>query len=75
MKYKSHDHPRGWDPLGSRDYHNSSKRLSKESVDPKLIAKQYSLDKLRVKLNPKVLLESPKTQSMLDENNLLSEEI
>ena len=75
MKYKSHDHPRGWDPLGSRDYHNSSKRLSRESIDPKFISKQYSLDKLKVKLNPKVLLESPKSESMLDENNLLSEEI
>jgi len=74
MKYKSHDHPRGWDPLGSRDYHNSAKRF-KEGIDPETLKKQYSLSKLKVKVNSKVLLESPKTESMLDENNLLSEEI
>ena len=65
MKYNTHDHPRGYDPLGRIAWKNARN----ESID--LLKKKYGLDKLVTKKTG-ILNEQ---SSMLDETNIFSEEI
>ena len=70
MKYNSHEHPRGYDPLGSRALKKAYKGgMNYESVES-LTKKIPTLNK---KKNGKGIINDNK--SMLDENNLLSEDI
>jgi len=67
MKYNSHEHPRGYDPLGSRALKKAYKGgMNYESVNAltKLMPKK--------KINKGIIKENT---SFLDENNLLSEDI
>lgn len=61
VKYNSHDHPRGYDPIGKVAWKNSRN----ESVD---VIKKYGLDKL-IKNKSGLLSES-----MLDEQNIIPDE-
>ena len=65
MKYNSHEHPRGYDPLGSRSLKKAYKGgMNYEHVD--------AITKGMSKKNKKGII---KETSILDENNLLSEDI
>jgi hypothetical protein len=59
MKYNTHEHPRGYDPLGKVAWRNSRN----ESVDD--LIKKYNL--------PSKLKKA--TQSLLNEDNIISEDI
>ena len=67
IKYNSHDHPRGYDPIGRVAWKNS-RTTSNESVD---LVKKYGLSKLVVD-KQSLLSES---SSLMDEENILPEEI
>jgi hypothetical protein len=68
VKYNTHEHPRGYDPLGSVAWKNArGSRL--ESTEP---VKKYGLAKLDSK-KQKMLTEN--NSSILNEKNILSEEI
>jgi hypothetical protein len=71
VKYNTQKHPRGYDPLGSRELKNSYKYngLSNESID--LSLKRLNLKKF--KINAKILKES--SANMLDDNNIIEEEL
>lgn len=64
MKYNSHDHPRGYDPIGRVAWKNARGPKS-ESV-----LKKYGLDKLNKKTQ--IINEQ---SSMLDEGNIIGDEI
>jgi hypothetical protein len=63
IKYNSHEHPRGYDPIGKVAWKNSRN----ESVNP---IKKYGLEKLMTKKS-KVLSES----SIMDETIIIQEDI
>ena len=65
MKYNTHDHPRGYDPMGRIAWKNARN----ESVD--LLKKKYGLDKLVTKKTGLINEQA----SMLDESNIIPEEI
>ena len=67
IKYNSHDHPRGYDPIGRVAWKNS-RTTSNESVD---LVKKYGLSKLVV--DKQSLLSE--NSSLMDEENILPEEI
>jgi len=67
IKYNSHDHPRGYDPIGRVAWKNA-RTTSNESVD---LVKKYGLSKLVVD-KQSLLSES---SSLMDEENILPEEI
>ena len=67
IKYNSHDHPRGYDPIGRVAWKNS-RTTGNESVD---LVKKYGLSKLVVD-KQSLLSES---SSLMDEENILPEEI
>ena len=67
IKYNSHDHPRGYDPIGRVAWKNS-RTTSNESVD---LVKKYGLSKLVVD-KQSLLSES---SSLMDEENIFPEEI
>jgi hypothetical protein len=64
IKYNTHDHPRGYDPIGRVAWKNARN----ESVD---VIKKYGLEKLVTK-KTKLLSEQ---SSIIDETNILPEEI
>jgi len=64
MKYNSHEHPRGYDPIGRIAWKNARN----ESMD---LVKKYGLSKL-VKSSTMLISEQ---SSMLDERNIIPEEI
>jgi len=64
MKYNTEEHPRGYDPVGKVAWKNARN----ESVD---VIKKYGLSKL-AKTSSIILSEQ---SSILDENNIISEEI
>jgi hypothetical protein len=64
MKYNTHDHPRGYDPLGKVAWKNARN----ESVD---LIKKYGLSKL-IKKKSNLLSESQ--SSMMDEQNIIPDE-
>lgn len=61
IKYNTHEHPRGYDPVGHVAWKNS-RTLSSESI------KKYGLDKL---VKKEILKEN---QSLLDDKNIIPEE-
>lgn len=62
MKYNTHQHPRGYDPIGKIAWKNSRNGMSNESIDP--VLKKHGLDKFnRIQKN------------LLSEENILPEEI
>jgi len=66
VKYNSHEHPRGYDPIGKVAWKNARN----ESTDT---IKKYGLDKLFTN-QPTILSEqSTKSSSMLDETNIIGE--
>ena len=64
MKYNSHDHPRGYDPIGRVAWKNARN----ENVDT---IKKYGLSKL---VSKKQSLLSETKSSLLDESNLIPDE-
>jgi hypothetical protein len=65
MKYNTHEHPRGYDPLGKVAWKNARN----ESID--LLKRKYGLDKLVTKKTSLI----NEQRSMLDELNIIPEEI
>jgi hypothetical protein len=63
VKYNTHEHPRGYDPIGRVAWRNSRN----ENVN---LLKKYNLEKLSNKL-----LTEKHGKSLLDETNLLNEDI
>ncbi len=68
IKYNSHDHPRGYDPIGRVAWKNArgSKNESTDSI------KKYGLDKMKQSSKLKLINEQA---SLLDEVNIIPEEI
>ena len=64
IKYNTHEHPRGYDPIGKVAWKNSRNESAMDTI------KKYGLSKLIVK-SPKILTES--NSSMLDESNIIPE--
>lgn len=62
MKYNSHEHPRGYDPIGKAAWRNARN----ESVGD--VLKKYGLSKYKQLL-------SEKSTTILDETNIISEEL
>jgi hypothetical protein len=63
MKYNSHEHPRGYDPIGKVAWHNARNNYRNESL---VGAMKLSNSK---KLKPKKVLSE--TASLLDESNII----
>ena len=64
MKYNSHNHPRGYDPIGKIAWKNARNES------------KFDINGLKAKLNNKrVLTEEVVTTSLLDERNLIQTEI
>lgn len=64
MKYNTHDHPRGYDPIGKVAWKNARN----ESVD---VVKKYGLSKL---IKKKTGILSENHTSMMDEQNIIPDE-
>jgi hypothetical protein len=67
MKYNTHEHPRGYDPIGRVAWHNARNNYRNESIVDSL--KKSNSNKINKK---KVLSE---TASLLDESNIIQGEI
>jgi hypothetical protein len=67
MKYNTHEHPRGYDPIGKVAWHNARNNYRNESIVDSL--KNSTSNKINKK---KVLSE---TTSLLDESNIIQGEI
>ena len=69
MKYNSHEHPRGYDPLGSRALKKAYKGgMNYESVES-------ITNSMKKKSNKSIIQDNVQTKTLLDENNILSEDI
>jgi len=64
MKYNTHEHPRGYDPIGKVAWKNSRNESAMDTI------KKYGLAKYTSK-KPKVLNESE--GKLLDETNIIPE--
>lgn len=62
MKYNTHQHPRGYDPIGKIAWKNSRTGMSNESIES--VFKKHGLDKF-----------SKNVKNLLSEENILPEEI
>jgi len=70
IKYNSHEHPRGYDPIGRVAWSNARNNSRNESIADSL--KKHGLQTARSKKASKKLI---KETSMLDESNIIQEEI
>lgn len=68
IKYNTHQHPRGYDPIGKVAWKNARKESNNESIEN--FVKKHGLDKLA-----KINKHSSETIGLLNEENILSEEI
>ncbi|NBW58581.1 hypothetical protein EBR43_12570, partial [bacterium] len=70
IKYNSHEHPRGYDPIGRVAWSNARNNSRNESIADSL--KKHGLQTARSKKAGKKLI---KETSMLDESNIIQEKI
>ena len=64
MKYNTHEHPRGYDPIGKVAWKNARNESATETI------KKYGLSKFTSK---KVKVLNENESSLLDESNILPE--
>ena len=67
LKYNTHEHPRGYDPIGKVAWHNARNNYRNESIVDSLKNSKSS------KINKKKVLSE--TTSLLDESNIIQGEI
>ena len=70
IKYNSHEHPRGYDPIGRVAWSNARNNSRNESIADSL--KKHGLQTAKSKKAGKKLI---KETSMMDESNIIQEEI